>query len=345
MLTRLSLILLTLLVPLTAQSKGKVIFERHIFPILERNCIECHRAEYVDSNGRKKRPKGKVMFDTLANIQKSKRGRLFVAKDTDASLILDSITLPADDEDRMPPAKSGGPLSKREIDLITKWIDEGADFGDWTGEAKKSSGKAKPSKPIKTTAKKPSKRSGPSPAVTLSKGLRPVSAAVLQSFAGSEFQVRSIGDGNPLLSVTCCGKTENVSDATLAKLGPIANNIFELDLARSQVGDAGCRELAKMSRLTKLSLRQTRVGNTGVKELAACQELRSLNLFGTATGDYALTALASLKHLRSLYLYETETTAKAVVRLREAIPGLRVVSALDLPEPMKEAAKPNRRRR
>ena len=74
-------------------------------------------------------------------------------------------------------------------------------------------------------------------------------------------------------------------------------------------------------------------------------ELRSLNLFGTATGDYALTALASLKHLENLYLYETETTAKAVVRLRTAIPGLRVVSALDLPEPREEDATPKRRRR
>ena len=84
MLIRLSLLLLTLLTPIAAQSKSKVIFERHIVPILKRNCIECHRAEYVDNNGRKQRPKGKVMFDTLANIKKSKRGRLFVAKDTDA---------------------------------------------------------------------------------------------------------------------------------------------------------------------------------------------------------------------------------------------------------------------
>jgi hypothetical protein len=250
----------------------------------------------------------------------------------------------------MPPQKAGPPLSKRDVDLITKWIEQGADFGSWTGEAKTSGGKAKPSKakpskPAKSTSKKPRKRSGPAPIVTLSKGLTPVSPAILKSFQDSEFQVKSVGDGNPLLSVSCCGKTDDVSDATLAKLGPIADNIFELDLARSQVGDAGCRQIAKMPRLTKLSLRQTKVGNSGVKELAACQELRSLNLFGTATGDYALTALASLKRLENLYLYETETTAKAVVRLREAIPGLRIVSALDLPEPMKEDEKPKRRRR
>jgi hypothetical protein len=342
---RLSLLLLTLLAPIAAQSKSKVIFERHIVPILKRNCIECHQGEYIDNNGRKQRPKGRVMLDTLANIKKSKRGKLFVAKDTDASLILDSITLPADDEDRMPPAKAGPPLSKRDVDLITKWIEQGADYGSWTGEAKESSSKRKPSKTTKKPTKKPTKKSGPSPVVTLSKGLRPISAAVLKSFQGSEFQVKSVGDGNPLLAVTCCGNTEDVSDTTLSKLAPIAENIFELDLARSQVGDAACREIAKMPRLTKLSLRQTKVGNVGVKELSACKELRSLNLFGTATGDYALTAIAYLKHLQNLYIYETETTAKAVARLRSSLPGLRVVSDLNLPEPMKGDAAPKRRRR
>lgn len=349
MLTRLPLLLLTLLAPLAAQSKDKVLFERHIFPILERNCIECHRATYVDKNGRSQRPKGRVMFDTLANIQKSKRGKLFVANKPEDSLILDSITLPADDEDRMPPAKAGPPLSKRDVDLITNWIKQGADFGDWTGEPKDSKSKAATKSTSSKSTTRPSKPKagsrGPSPIVTLSKGLRPIAPAVLQSFQDTPFQVRSVGDDSPLLSVTCCGKTDDVNDASIAKLAVIADNIFELDLARSQVGDACCSTLAKMQRLTKLDLRQTKVGNAGVTELAGCTELRSLNLFGTATGDYALNALASLKHLQNLYLYQTETSAKAIVRLREAIPGLRVVSLMDLPEPMESTPAAGRRRK
>ena len=347
MFIRLPLLILTLLAPLAAQAKDKVLFERHIFPILERNCIECHRAPYVDKDGRSQRPKGRVMFDTLSGIEGSKRGKLFVANKPEESLILDSISLPADDEDRMPPAKAGPPLSKRDIDLITKWIEQGADFGDWTGEAKATATPASKEKPAKPSANqtKPSTRSGPSPLVTLSKGLKPVSAAVLQSFKDSAFQVRNVDDGNPLLSVTCCGHTDEVTDATLAKLAPITAHIFELDLARSRIGDPGCTELAKMPRLTKLDLRQTKVGNAGVKELAACSELRSLNLFGTATGDYALGALEGLKHLQRLYLYQTETSAKATLRLRDAIPGLHIVSALELPEPMEGGQQPARRRK
>ena len=162
-------------------------------------------------------------------------------------------------------------------------------------------------------------------------------------FEDTNFQVRSVGDDSPLLTVTSCGKTDDVNDAAIAKLSPIAANIFELDLARCQVTDACCALLAKMPRLTKLDLRQTEVGNAGVKQLGACRELRSLNLFGTATGDYALLALGALKNLQNLYLYQTETTAKAVIRLRESIPGLRIVTSMDLPEPVELEPKKGRR--
>jgi hypothetical protein len=338
----------TLAAPLAGQAKGKILFERHVLPILERNCFECHRATYTDKNGRRKRPKGRVMFDTLANIKKSKRGKLFVGKKPEDSLVLDAITLPPDDEDRMPPAKAGPPLSKRDVDLITNWVKQGADFGSWTGEAKGKTAKprSKPStsRGSSTKSKKPTARKGPHPRVTLSKGLKPIPQATLESFANSPFRVQSVGDGNPLLTVSCCGQTEDVTDSSIAQLAVIADHIYELDLARSGVGDGCCMELAKMKRLVKLDLRQTRVSNAGVKELAACKELRILNLFDTDTGDYALNALLSLKKLERLYLYKTKASQRGIKRLKEAIPGVRIVASLDMPEPMAETPRNNRRR-
>ncbi|MCK5942640.1 MAG: hypothetical protein KAI24_11755 [Planctomycetes bacterium] len=354
MMTRLALLLPLLAAPLAAQS-NKVDFAKHVFPILEKHCTECHRTTYVDENGRKRRPKGRVMLDTRKNIEKSKRGKLFVAKKPGDSLVLESITLPADDEDRMPPPKKGPALSKKEIDLIRSWIEQGADFGKWTGEddgGKDDAGKPSPSKskPKTTPAKKTGsarKKRGPSPVVTLSKGLQPVAANLLAPFAAKDakFSVQSIGDDNPLLRVSCCGRTDAVDDGALAQLLPIAEHVFELDLARSQVGDAGCEVLAKMKRLTKLDLRQSRVSNAGVKHLAACKELRTLNLFDTRIGDYALLALADLEHLEHLYVWKTDVSAKAVVRLREQRPDLRIVFAPDLPDGLTDDQQPNRRRR
>ena len=240
MLLRLTSLLLILLAPLTAQSSSKIVFERQIFPILERNCIECHREPYIDTNGRRKRPKGRVMLDTLANIQKSKRGQLFVAKDTDASLILDSITLPADDEDRMPPAKAGPPLSKRDLDLITKWIEQGADFGQWTGEEDNKTATKKPSSSAaKKPTGKPKASRGVSPIVTLGKGLRPISPAVLKSFEDTNFQVRSVGDDSPLLTVTSCGKTDDVNDAAAAAAYPVTSEMLMTSTASTHMPRSG----------------------------------------------------------------------------------------------------------
>ena len=344
--TLLLLVAAALTSPLSAQKKTKVDFQKQIYPILEKSCIECHRATYVDKNGRRRRPKGKVMLDTLANIKKSKRGKLFIAGKPDDSLVMETITLPADDEDRMPPPKKGGPLPQAQIDLIKRWIDEGADYGKWTGEddkakSKPKTGKGKPkTRPSKI---KPKAKSGPSPLVTLSRGLRPLPAATLQRFADTPFMVKSVGDGNPLLTVSCAGRTDDVDDNAVQMLLPLKDHITDLDLSRSRVGDGCCAAIAKMPRLTSLDLRQTGVGNAGVKLLGACGELRRLNLFDTRTGDYALLALAGLKKLEKLYLWQTDTSAKAVVKLREQLPRLEVVFSAALPEPS-DAASNGRRR-
>ncbi len=349
---RVALLLTIATAPLTAQSGASVDFAKQVFPILEKNCIECHRATYVDKNGRRQRPKGRVMLDTLANIQKSKRGKLFVAKQPDDSLVMETLDLPADDEDRMPPPKKGPPLSKYQVNLIRRWIEQGADFGSWTGEEAEAASDSKAVKPsqAKSGERRPpaaAKKTGPSPVVVLSKGLSPVPATQLAPFQSEDalFTVKSIGDGSPLLRVSCCGNTDEVDDETLTQLLPIADHIFDLDLARSQVSDSGCAVIAKMRRLTKLDLRQSRVANAGVKQLASCEELRSLNLFDTRVGDYSLIAISDLQHLEQLYIWKTDVSAKAVVRLRSQRKGVRVVFAPDMPEAMEEEASGRKRRR
>ncbi|HEX5051607.1 MAG TPA: c-type cytochrome domain-containing protein [Planctomycetota bacterium] len=335
--------------------KTTVDFQKQIWPILEKNCLDCHSTAHQE-NGRLKKPKGGLALDSKDGITTGKKGKAIVAGKPDDSLIYQAITLAADDEDRMPPAKKGPPLAKAQTDLIQKWIAEGAEFGKWTGKAKDADDKDPKDKPDdkkngtdkKPTDKKPPDKpkgkQGPDPLVELQKGLKPLPASTLAAFADGPFRVESIGDGSPLLSVSCAGHTDEVDDRALAALRPLASHITDLDLGRTHVGDDGCAEIAKMPRLTELDLRQTMVGNHGVAALAACTELRTLNLFGTKTGDYAAAALAGLGKLGSIYLWQTEVSASAAVRLREAIPELRLVMAAEMPEPMAEGTGNGRRR-
>lgn len=337
--------------PLLAQAK--VDFQKQIWPILEKRCIECHSTAKVGPDGRLKKPKGGIVMDHKDGFLASKGGKLAIAKKPDDSLIYQAITLPADDEDRMPPAKKGDPLTKAQIDLIKQWIDQGAELGNWVGnKPKDGDGKGtdkaddKNGKTDGKTGDKPKgKDKDEHPLVQLQQGIKPLAAEVLAGFQKGPFHVASAGDDSPLLRVDCCGHTDAVDDRALADLLPLAEHIAELDLGRTRITDAAGPLLAKMPRLLALDLRQTEIGNHGVAALAGCKHLRSLNLFGTKTGDYAMTALASLKHLEELYLWQTDVSATAIVRLRESNPDARVVVAADLPEPMADAPAGGRRRR
>lgn len=332
-----------------------VDFEKQIWPILEKSCIECHATAAPGPDGKMKKPKGGVVLDSKDGITTSKKGKLIAAKKPDDSLLFTSISLPADDDDRMPPKKKGAPLPQDQQDLIKKWIEEGGSFGSWTG--KKADDKAKETPKGKDAeaggdkgkdkpADKPKggEKEKEAPHVRLQKGLQPLPAATLATFANGPFLVQSIGDDSPLLRVGCAGRSDEVDDAALRTLAPIASHVAELELSRSRVTDAACETIATMPRLLRVDLRQTQVGDAGVAKLAACKELRDVNLFGTKTGDYAMAALGGLKALQNLYVWQTEVSAGAVVRLREQVPGARVVFAAELPEPMAEGAAAGRRR-
>ena len=106
----------------------------------------------------------------------------------------------------------------------------------------------------------------------------------------------------------------------------------------------GKKALSFLKGLHVLGCRDPVLKAAGVAKLAACKELRDVNLFGTKTGDYAMAALGGLKALQNVYVWQTEVSAGAVVRLREQVPGARVVFAAELPEPMAEGAAGGRRR-
>jgi hypothetical protein len=96
-----------------------VEFNRDIRPILSDRCYQCHGP---DSGKRK----AGLRLDQEASAKASRDGRrAIVTGDLEASEVYQRITT-TDDAERMPPLKSGKTLSSTEVDLITRWIAEGA---------------------------------------------------------------------------------------------------------------------------------------------------------------------------------------------------------------------------
>lgn len=119
----------------SAQDAGKVDFEKQILPVLKENCFKCHEKEHEDK-GKMKKPKGGLRLDGAAVILKGGKENpkeTVVAGKADASWLVKSIILPDSDELAMPPEGKGDRVSAANIDLIKKWINEGANFGAWKG--------------------------------------------------------------------------------------------------------------------------------------------------------------------------------------------------------------------
>ena len=97
--------------------KGPVSFINDVAPILKENCFACHDA---------KKKKGKLEMTSYESFRKggTKDDPVLPGK-SKASVIIEVLT--ATDKTRMPPKDvAPQPLAKEKIDIIAKWIDEGA---------------------------------------------------------------------------------------------------------------------------------------------------------------------------------------------------------------------------
>ena len=123
------------IISLAMADEPKVDFQKDIWPIIENNCIKCHREPYM-KNGKMKKPKGGLRMDTAELFMKGgddkKNGvdsKIVVPGKPEKSPFYTLPSLKPGDEDIMPP--KGDPLTKKELELIKNWIQQGADFGGW----------------------------------------------------------------------------------------------------------------------------------------------------------------------------------------------------------------------
>jgi hypothetical protein len=99
-----------------AASVAPVSFINDVAPILKENCFACHDA---------KKRKGKLDMTTYEGLRKGgTKDDPIAAGKPEESLICDLVT--ATDKSRMPPREAGDALPREKIELIARWIKEGA---------------------------------------------------------------------------------------------------------------------------------------------------------------------------------------------------------------------------
>src|SRR5262245_14998691 len=129
LLALLAALLLTGLVPRAAQAGAPkstpVEFNRDIRPILSNTCFVCHGPDT-------KLRKGELRLDLEADVFADRGGYKVIVPGKLADSELYQRITARDARERMPPAKHGKQLTLREIDLVKRWIEQGAKWqGHW----------------------------------------------------------------------------------------------------------------------------------------------------------------------------------------------------------------------
>ena len=307
---------------LNGWAEDKVDFAKSIQSVLEARCIDCHGP---------KKQKGDLRLDkketALAEvIQPGKSGE---------SELVKLISLPADHEDIMP--NKGEPLTKEQIEVIKKWIDEGAHWPD---------GLVLVSTKDRAAAEAAAKKL-PEPEIKEA----PVSDAEKAAIAklasgdgiGEKFSaplVMALAQNTKLIYANFRLVGKDVKDEHLAPLADI-QNLSELDLANTQITAAGLKHISNANNLTKLSLANTSLDDAALKQIEGLPNLMSLNLYNTKVTDAGLASLKNMKFLRKVYAWQSGVTEQGAAELNKALPNVDVNLGFKLAkvEPKKEEKK------
>jgi len=288
-------------------------FQKEILPLIQSRCVECHGPD---------KQKGKLRLDTLeAALKGGKDGPAIKAGDADGSPLIQRVSLPKDNDDRMPP--EGEPLTAEQVQLFKDWIADGA---KWPEGVAVTSGKA-----TEAAAAPVRKGPPPPPLPELPKDFQPAAAeaAAMAAIAKSGVEVRPLAQNVPWREANFRLAGTNVTDATLAPLKDIAS-LVELNLGTTRVTDAGLAAIASLGYLQNLQAPLTSLTDAGLAHVKSLSNLVTLNLYGTQVTDDGLQQLTGLKHLRALYVWQTQVTPEGAAKLKETLPGLYVNTGAEL---------------
>ena len=126
-----------------------------------------------------------------------------------------------------------------------------------------------------------------------------------------------------------------VTDQTLETIVALnaadaAQPVAWLNLAGTQVTDAGAESLAKLTELERLHIERTALTDAGLAKLAGLKKLSYLNLYGTQITDAGLETIAQLPNLKKVFVWQTGVSEEAIARFNQDHPKTEMVGEVKL---------------
>lgn len=305
------LIPLTLSICLNAQ-EVEVDFKSQVWPIIERSCLECHRVPHENKEGKLVKPKAGLILEHANGImQGSRDGAVITPGNPQRSSFYTLTILPDDDDDKMP--SKGDPLTQKETDLISKWILQGAKFGDWEGAKDFNPGTLV--KSVELT---------PLTEERLAEKIKAPDQDVLKKARRSKAILQPLAVNFPLYDATYISNNQKIFDREFQFLMPLRKHIARLDIHNTKLTSSSFQKLAGFSNLVRLNLRESEIKDADLKFISNLKNLEYLNLYQTKISNAGLEHLKKLKNLKSLSLRGTKVNAQGVKKLQESLPELEI---------------------
>lgn len=242
-----------------------------VAPLFNQHCISCH------GDGRQK---AELRLDSFAySMRGGRHGAVIWPGDTKASELMRRITLPAGDDQAMPP-EGKTPLSPDDVTVVRLWIAAGASA-------------TLPASAIKGAPRQVAEVKFPELDPSATRRLRAPLAATMQQLSSRYpglivYEARNSAD----LELNAALSSRAFTDADLKAFLPLRDRIVQIDLSGTSVTDASALILAQMTALKTIRLTDTKTGDATVSALASLKSLRSLTVTGTAATKAALAPLS-----------------------------------------------------
>ena len=273
--------------------------------IMEKKCFVCH--------GRNKQKAG-LRLDSREAIRKGGENGMILAKNAKESLLIKSLLLPLDDENHMPP-KEKKQLSETEINFLSWWIDEGADFEKTLSELQLPDS-------LHTILYKEEIKIADH---TIPKGeVDPASEKVLEGLRSLSVTVMPLADNTYYLSANFVNVLPELSSDAMENLIDISAQLTWLNLDYQHLDNDSWQTLSQLSNLRKLSLRNTNLDDVVLQKIAALDKLVHLNLVGTNITAAGLQKLENLQNLQYLYLFQSNLTGEEIDSIQLTFPKIRI---------------------
>lgn len=275
-----------------------VSFRAQVEPILQDHCVSCHG----DSLG-----KGKLRLHTQGAIERGgKNGPVVKAGDPANSPMHARLLLPLDDDGHMPPSDEPQPTA-HEIELLRRWIDQGAKF---------DAADQPPAAPAQRATDGEDKGKAAQTVVAPAAPWTAEADVAMRALHAQQVHVSRVAEGSDELWVDFNAVAATSNDGQLAaQVATLTPWITDLSVARSGAAAATLAACATMPRLRRLDLRSTKATSDHLQLLGQHASLQELVLADTAVDDACVDALLAMPNLRRVYVWNTKLSDLGIARL------------------------------